>query len=820
MKKLHYILLFFFILKTGFSYAQNFTVSGYVTISESGESLISSTVFEGKSGKMTLSNSYGFYSITLVKGEVELRYSYVGLALQSHSFVLNKDTIINIKLKESTELKEVMVVGDQKGLDVKSSQMSAINIPVNQIRSVPSLLGEKDVIKVLQLLPGVKAGVDGSAGMYVRGGGPDENLLLLDGVPVYNINHLFGFFSVFNADALKDVTLYKGNFPARFGGRLSSVVDIRMKDGNNQRVHGDISVGLISSKFNIEGPLYSKKTTFNISARRTYADLLLKPVISKIISDNNGGGDAGFAYFFYDLNAKLTHTFSDKNKIYLSFFTGDDVINTDMQQYSYLGTESSSSGRLKMGWNWGNTVGAFRWNHIVNNKLFMNATASYTRYRFNLGMGTKDVTKYLKPDSTVGQSSNMVYKSGIEDYTAKADFEWSPNLNHIIKFGANCTFHSFQPSVTILQDKTIKNTTTLLSDTTIGDSRFYSQEASAYFEDDIRLGSLFQLNGGLHFSEFLVQNKVYVSPPQPRIGLRALLSDNLSIKAGYTGMSQYIHLLSSSNISLPTDLWVPVTKRIPPMKSNQYSAGIFYNFKSSISFSFEGYYKSMNNLIEYKDGASFMGSATGWEDKVNIGKGWAYGVEFLAQKTVGKTTGWLGYTWSKSERLFDREGQEVNDGLPFPSKYDRRHDVSFVLIHKFSNRFDIGATWVYSTGSCGTLALQNYIGTSINQSVDGINDNPYSNVQNIQNVTSRNNFRYEPYHRLDLSVNFHKQKKHGIRTWNIGLYNAYNQFNPFITTVKTKYVFDQESNQIKTVHSLSQICVLPIIPSISYSYKF
>ncbi len=819
MNKSHFIIILF-ILGTTFNYAQNYTISGYITINKSGETLISSSVFDKNTNIGTVSNAFGFYSITLAKGEVDLRYSYVGLATQNHNFELTKDTIINIKLSESTELNELLVVGTQKGFDVKSSQMSAINMPVSQIKSLPSLMGETDVIKVLQLLPGVKAGVDGSAGMYVRGGGPDENLLLLDGVPVYNVNHLFGFFSVFNADAIKDVTLYKGSFPARFGGRLSSVVDIRMKDGDNQHIHGDFSIGLISSKFNIEGPLFSKKTTFNISARRTYADLLLKPVISKVISDNNGGGDANFAYYFYDLNAKFTHTFSDKDKIYLSAYSGDDVIGTDMQQYSYSDAESASNGRLNMGWNWGNFVGAFRWNHIQNNKFFMNTTASYTRYRFDLTKGTKDVTKFINPDSIISQSGSVAYKSGIEDYSLKVDYEWTPNPNHVIKFGANCALHSFQPSVTLLQDKTIKNTTTLLSDTTIGDSRFYSQEASAYFEDDIRLGSLVQLNAGLHFSGFLVQHKMYTSLPQPRLGLRILLSDNISFKAGYASMNQYIHLLSSSNVSLPTDLWVPVTKRIPPMESNQYSAGLFYNLKNILNFSVESYFKSMNNLIEYKDGAGFMGSTTGWEDKVSIGRGWAYGFEFLAQKTVGKTTGWIGYTWSKSERLFDRVGQEINEGLPFPSKYDRRHDISFVFAHKFSNRFDLSATWVYSTGGCGTLALQTYSGTPINNTVDAQFSDKNWNVQNINYVTSRNNYRYEPYHRLDLSASFHKKKKHGIRTWNIGFYNAYNKFNPFITSVKTKYVFDEVSQQLTSVHSLSQISILPIIPSISYSYKF
>lgn len=822
MKKQNLTLIFLFFVNSLF-YAQQYTISGYIRMKNSGETLIGSTVIDDKSGKSTISNSYGFYSFTLPKGDVYLKYSYIGFAKQSNGFKLRKDTIINISLVENSELKEVIVEGNHKGVDVKSSQMSVINIPITQIKTIPSLMGETDVIKVLQLLPGVKAGVDGSAGMYVRGGGPDENLLLLDGVPVYNVNHLFGFFSVFNADAIKDVTLYKGSFPARFGERLSSVVDIRMNDGDNQHLHGNITVGLIASKFNLEGPLFDKKTTFNISGRRTYADLLIKPFFSQIVGKNSDGTNANFAYYFYDINAKVSHSFSDKDRIYFSFYTGDDVLNADNQQYSFNITGiSSESVRNNLNWDWGNLLGAIRWNHIINNKLFMNSTVSYTHYRFNLGMGINDILKYTKPDSTVSQNSNIIYKSGIEDYAAKADFDWSPNPNHAIKFGANFTLHTFQPDVTVVEDKITNNITTVVSDTTIGDPRLYSQEASAYFEDNISLGSLVQLNAGLHLSGFLVQNKLYASLPQPRIGLRLMLSDNLSFKAGFSTMTQYMHLLSSSNVSLPTDLWVPVTKRIPPMESNQYSAGVFYTLSNIINFSVEGYYKSMNNLIEYKDGASFIGSSTGWEDKVNMGRGWAYGIEFLAQKTVGKTTGWIGYTWSKSERLFDRAGQEINDGLPFPSKYDRRHDISLVIAHKFSSRFDIAATWVYSTGNCGTLNLQYYKGTPIDHSTDSHNNylTQSGTVQTIPYISARNNYRFEPYHRLDLSVNFHKQLKHGIRTWNISIYNTYNQFNPFLTTVKSTYVFDPVSQQYTSKHTLSEISLLPIIPSISYSYKF
>lgn len=834
MKK-HNLLCSLFLLISFFTQAQNHTVSGYITNSKNGETLINSAVFDSNSKKGSVSNSYGFYSITVPKGDVNLSYSYVGYHFQNCVFKLTKDTIINIKLSESVELNEVTVIGNKKELGVQGSQMSAIDVPISQIKSVPSLFGETDVIKALQLLPGVKSGTEGSAGMYVRGGGPDENLLLLDGVPVYNVNHMFGFFSVFNADAIKNVTLYKGSFPARFGGRLSSVVDIRMNDGDDKNYHGNITVGLISSKINIEGPIIKEKTTFNFSARRTYADLLIQPFVAAA-GKQGGASNTSAGYYFYDLNGKISHKFSDRDRLYLSTYMGDDVIYANMQQGSSEYGSATQTSRLNMDWSWGNLITALRWNHVINNKLFMNTTAAYTRYRFYVAVGTENKTVVQTPPSTSTEKLTVGYRSGIEDYSAKVDFDWSPDPNHDIKFGANYTFHTFRPGVTVAQLKITGDTQTQQMDTTIGDQSVTAHETTAYIEDNISLGSVVKFNAGLHFSSFLVQNQFYNSfLPQPRLGLRFLLSDNVSVKLGYAYMSQYIHLLSNSNISLPTDLWVPVTKRIAPENSHQYSAGIFYNLANLIDFSVEGYYKSMDNLIEYKDGASFLGSSTGWEDKVSLGRGWAYGVEFLAQKTIGKTTGWIGYTWSKSERLFDRPGQEINDGFAFPAKYDRRHDVSVVVSHKFSDRFDMAATWVYSTGSNGTLSLQNYGGTAVPQSNNyyGYNYSPYSSgINTVTNpittslpyVSSRNNFRYEPYHRLDIGFNFHKQLKHGRRTWNFSVYNAYNQLNPFLTTVTTKYQYNNMTNNSTGAptyrKTLTQISIFPIIPSVSYSYKF
>jgi len=812
MKRILCLFTLFFILISNI-FSQNYTISGHISDAKSGETLINSSVFDSNSLKGCVTNSYGFYSLTLPKSAVRLRYSYVGFAQHYKTFVLSKDTVINISLSENIELSEVTVYGNRKELGVQGSQMSAIDIPINQIKSVPTLFGEVDVLKALQLLPGVKAGTEGSSGFYVRGGGPDENLILLDGIPVYNVNHMFGFFSVFNADAIKNVTLYKGSFPARFGGRLSSVVDINMNDGNTHALHGNFSIGLISSKINLEGPIVNENTTFNISARRSYADLLAQPLIQSTLAKRPGMDKTSAGYYFYDINAKISHKFSDTDRLYLSFFAGDDVVYADIKQSSTtsdLGTEDTW---LKMDWDWGNILTAIRWNHIISNKLFMNTTAYYTRYQFVMAIGTQTQTVTTSPASTINSSMNLGFHSGIEDYCAKVDFDYSPNSNHSIKFGVNYTNHTFRPGVTVAEISGLQSNDST-SNVIIGDQNINSHELTAYGEDNITITDLLKANVGLHYSTFYVQNQFYHSL-EPRIGLRYLLNEKLSLKAGYASMNQYIHLLSNSSIELPTDLWVPVTKLIKPMQSQQVSVGAFYNLMNIFDLSLEAYYKNMDNLIEYKDGASFFGSSSGWEEKVNVGKGWAYGIEFLAQKTVGKTTGWIGYTWSKTMRLFNRPGQMLNNGLVFPAKYDRTHDLSIVVSHKFNDRIDVAAAWIYSTGNAGTLALQSYVG----QAVQGTNGSS-STITNIPFISTRNNFRYDPTHRLDAGVNFHKKLKHGIRTWNVSVYNAYNQLNPFLTTVKSTSTFDSTTGTYTQKKQLVQISIFPIIPSVSYTYKF
>ncbi len=827
MKKTLLILLSLISLYT---ISQNYTISGYITDEKSGETLINASVYDINTKKGTVANVYGFYSLTLPKGVVDLQYSYVGYSTQSQKINLRKDTIINIRFKASIDLQEITVIGHQRITGVQSTQMSAVEVPISQIKSVPTLFGEADLVKALQLLPGVQSGSEGSTGMYVRGGGPDENLFLLDGIPVYNVNHMAGFFSVFNPDAVKNVTLYKGSFPARFGGRLSSVIDVRMNDGNDKKIHGNISIGAISSKINIEGPIIKEKTTFNISARRTYSDLLLQPMIYMAAQENTSSdGNLSAGYYFYDLNAKINHKFSNNDRLYLSLYMGDDIIYTNFRNsytsrndYDDDNTSYESSSRMKLNWDWGNIVSSLRWNHLINNKLFMNTTAAFTRYRFDMGVGMEMRSTISNPDSVINESTDIYfgYKSGIEDYTLKFDFDYAPHPNHDIKFGANYTFHTFRPGVSVTQFNAKNDDFTFNFDTIFGDKDVYSHETMLYAEDNISIGYALKLNLGLHYSFFNVQQVTYHSL-QPRASMRMLVNDNFSVKAGYAAMSQNVHLLSNSYVSLPTDLWVPVTKRIEPMRSHQYSIGAFYNLNDLVDLSIEGYYKSMHNLIEYKDGASFLGSSTGWEDKVVMGDGWSYGIELLAQKTIGKTTGWVGYTWAKSERLFDRPGQELNYGRVFPAKYDRRHDISIVASHKFSEKFDLAATWVFSTGNTGTLAMQHYAAGTVPESTNyWYYGTPQHITGEMDYISSRNNYRFNPYHRMDIGMNFHKKKKYGTRTWNISIYNAYSNNNPFLVYPKESSTWNPITQQEVTKKSLVQVSVFPIIPSVSYSYKW
>lgn len=826
MKRL--LLIFISILCAVSAMAQrkdSYTISGYVSDAASGERLIGAAVYDTVSRQGTVTNTAGFYTLTLEKTsgaekKAVLVASYVGY---EPSAVSMQDAeagsqAVNFALQPATQLQEVTVEGHRSISAPDNVQMSAIEVPVTQILAIPAIGGEVDVLKAIQLLPGVQSGGEGSAGMYVRGGGPDENLVMLDGAPLYNTNHALGMFSVFNADAIKNVTLYKGNFPARFGSRLSSVIDVWQKDGNNTFWHGGISVGLIASKINLEGPIFSKaqldslkagyspraKTTFNISARRTYFDLFTAPIIATVTA--TGGMPLLAGYYFYDLNAKLSHTFSEKDRLSIGIYSGSDVEYMRMsEKNTYSG--GSSEFRMAMRYGWGNTLAAIDWQHQVNHQLFLNTRVHYSGYRSRLSQSMSEKSTG-EEDSSFEQE--MGYNSQINDVSVSSKLEYTPNQKHKVQAGIEYIYHHFQPS--------IQNTMFLSSDpassafnmdTTIGNKALHGHEVAAYIEDTWSPVRWFRMNYGARFSMYGIRGKVYPSA-EPRVGMRFLVHKDVAIKASYSYMSQYVHLLSNSNLSLPSDMWVPVTNDVPPMRSMQVAAGISYNILGQVELSVEGYYKRSLSLIEYKEGASYVGYSSDWQTKVSIGNGWSYGVEFLAQRTIGPVTGWIGYTWSRSMRQFD----DINHGEPFHAKYDREHDLSITLQYQITPRIDIAGTWVYATGNRGTLVTQTYA-------------DPH--IGTVSYFSERNGYVLPDYHRLDLAANFHFPHKrsengkkgkvdgyygkggwlrHAEHILNISCYNVYCHMNP--TFVES----DPYSGK------LYQICIFPILPSISYQFKF
>ena len=810
--------LLFMLLMGSVAMAQNYTISGTVTDKSSGETLIGATVMDVRSGKGTVTNVNGRYSITLPKDSIELRISFVGYETQMFRFRMKENRDINVALVDNVTMKEV-VITSQRPTSPDASQMSAIQVPVEQLKAIPVLFGEADVLKAMQLLPGVQSGGEGMSGMYVRGGGPDENLFLLDGVPLYNVNHLGGFFSAFNADAIKNVTLYKGSFPAHFGGRLSSVLDITSNNGNDKEIHGGVSVGAIATKVFVEGPIIPEKTTFSLSARRTYFDALIQPFLG--LSTLGTGLVTTAGYFFYDFNAKVTHKFNENSRLFLSYYQGDDKVYARIKtrDNSFIFSDGFFNEKMfmKLGYNWGNIVGSARWNYVINPRLFMNVTGAYTRYRNNLSVGMEE--QYSSGTNFQEMEMEMRYNSGIRDLTGRVDFDFAPNPDHSMRFGTYYIHHIFSPQVlgtkleNFEQDDYEQNQVSI--DTTIGESIIQAGELNAYFEDDWSITPALKVNMGVNLSGFAVQSKMYPSI-QPRLSGRFLISKDLSVKVGYAYTTQYLHLLSNSSISLPTDLWVPVTARISPMNAHQVAAGVFYQLGMICDLSIEGYYKKMNNLMEYKDGASFWGASTGWEDKVCLGEGWSYGIEFLAQRTFGAFTGWVGYTWSHADRRFDRPGQELSNGLVFPAKYDRRHDLSIVAMYKPNDNFDCSLTWVYCSGNTVTLALQEYERLEDETSDYGWG---YYNYNSLSDYGGRNNYRMPAYHRMDASVNFHKKKTHGIRTWNISVYNLYNRKNPYMLYESSGYHYI-DGNNTHYGSALVQLSIFPIIPSVSYTFKF
>ncbi len=779
------------LMSFGTLYGQSYTISGYVENASSKERLIGVNVFLKGTSYGTSTNTFGFYSLTVPKGEYVLLVSFIGFEGQRDSISLKTNITRDFQLAESIHtLNEVVVRSEE--LPAEQVRMSTVRLSVPDIKKIPAFMGEVDIIRAIQLLPGVQSGGEGSTGFYVRGGSPDQNLILLDGVPVYNASHLFGFFSVFNADAIKNVQLTKGGFPARYGGRLSSVLEIDMKEGNLKEFHGEGSIGLISSKLTLEGPIIKDKTSFIISGRRTYYDLLTRPFLPE-------GTKAG--YYFNDLNVKLNHIISRKDRLYLSYYNGQDKFYLK-EDY---GSEGSFNGsdiieqKYENSLKWGNHTGSLRWNHLFNEKLFGNLSATFTQYQFKVG--AQDYTKFYNDLGLVEEENfGFEYFSLIRDYGLRYDLEYSLNTRHSLRMGANYTYHTFKPGVAQIKEQY----SDVKVDSILNLSKpIFANDIFAYIEDDWRINSRWRANYGLHYSAYFTSEAFYNSL-QPRVSARYLLRDDWSLKGSYALMNQYIHLLSNSGIGLPTDLWVSSTDKVKPQRSQQIALGSTRNVKgNTYELSAEVYYKWMNNLIEYKEGASFL-STTDWENTVETdGKGEAYGLELLVRKNEGKTTGWIGYTMAYTFREFEN----LNGGNKYPYKYDRRHDISVVVNHAFSKRFDIGATWVFGSGNTYTSPVSNiYLGGDFGRNFTNTSPGTY------QRFSDRNGLRMPAYHRLDIGANFHKKTKWGKSTWNISVYNVYNRKNPYFLYINEDF---NSGNK-----SVKQVSLFPIIPSISYIFSF
>ncbi|MDX2278399.1 MAG: TonB-dependent receptor [Saprospiraceae bacterium] len=779
-----------------------FTISGYISDAKSGERLIGATVVDKRSGQGAVTNTYGFFSLTLPKDSVTLLASYIGFQAQGIQLYLNANVEINLPLESSALLKEVEVVAQRYERIESRAQMSRIDVPIQQIKNVPALLGETDVLKVLQLLPGVSGGGEGQSGIYVRGGGADQNLILLDGVPVYNASHLFGFFSVFNADAIKDVTLTKGGFPARYGGRLSSVIEINMKEGNENEFHGEGSIGIVASKLTLEGPIKKGKSSFLISARRTYIDLLARPLIKAGFRSDGSEGVAG--YYFYDLNAKVNYRLSNKDRLYLSFYTGKDKFYLDLTEKDQY-TNSKYEFSLNTGLGWGNLTTAARWNHVINPKLFANTTVTYSRYNFNTNTGATDRETFTDGTPNTEYIYEVAYVSGIDDIAAKLDFDYAPNPAHLIKFGANAIFHNFDPGEFNTRIKDSDTNSDQRSK--FGQTAVDAPELAAYIEDDWKISDRLRTNYGLHVSSFIAGGKAYFSA-QPRFNIRYLLNHDWALKGAFSTMRQYIHLLTNETIGLPTDLWLPTTKTIKPQDAWQVALGAAKTLGKDYEFSVEAYYKKMKNVIAFREGASLF-QFTDWQTRVTQGDGTAYGTEFFIQKKTGRFSGWLGYTLSWAYRQFD----DLNQGRKFFYKYDRRHDFEVVGSYKISPRVRVSATWVYSTGNVTTLGNSRYLNPT------AYSRDPVYYFNQTTNVTERNNFRLNAYHRLDVGIDFTKKKRHHERTWSFGAYNSYNRNNPFFLFLSESGSYDSNGNYKNNVQ-LKQASLFPIIPYFNYSFKF
>jgi hypothetical protein len=756
--------------------AQNkYTISGEVKDAQSGEALIGVSVFvEQKKNVGTTTNSYGFYSITLPEGAYTLVFQSTSYERKTREIDLNKNTKLVMELSaKSQALNEVVVSAKRNNRNVTSTQVGVNKISISEIKNVPVIFGEKDVLKTIQLLPGIKSGGEGSASISVRGGGYDQNLVLLDEAPVYNAAHLLGFVSTFNSDAIKDVSVYKAGFPAAYGGRLSSVIDIKMNDGNNKKLGVSGGIGTIASRLTVEAPIVKDKGSFIISGRRTYADAFLK--LSKKQEIKNT------VLYFYDLNAKANYKLGKKDKIFLSGYFGRDNFNFD-KNFSFA---------------WGNATSTLRWNHLFGERIFSNTSLLFSSYNYSIGLGKgTDRTKI---------------EARIQDFSAKTDFQYNINSNNTLRFGITATQHKFLPA------KISAGTSSSINNKSIDEQ--WAIESGIYLDNEQSVGENFKINYGVRYSNFraIGPGKVYsyfadgrkkdsiiykkgdlkkqYGGFEPRINATFVLNNSSSIKASYTRTQQFIHLLSNSTSSTPVDLWVPSSTIVKPQIADQYSLGLYKNFSNNaVETSIEGYYKSFKNQIDYRNGAVIAFNEL-VESELVFGKGWSYGVELFVKKKIGRLSGWVSYTLSRTKRQFS----QINNGKAFSANYDAIHDASLVGIYSLSKKWTLSANWVYRTGRAITFPTGRY---EVNGEV-------------VPLYTERNAYRMPAYHRLDFGATVITRKTKKFEgSWNFSLFNVYGRQNPFTIEFRKK-----DNNPNKQTEAV-QLSLFRWVPSVTYNFKF
>lgn len=794
---------------------RQYTISGFVRDSVSDECLINASVIDRISGQGGVTNNYGFYSLTLPPGRVTIRTSYVGYGPSEQSFVLDRDTLIDLLLSPRSRLSEIVVqAGDPHNL-VSDAQLGKVILTPKEIRQVPALLGEPDLVKTLQMTPGVAMGTEAMASLYVRGGNADENLIWVDGNPIYQIGHLGGLFSAFNPDAVKLAGFYKGSIPARYGERLSSVVDVRTREGDMYHYHGSASIGLIAGKLNLSGPLVKGRTSFNIALRRTWFDVLSGPAFALANALGSTHNDIRMRYAFHDLNLKINHLISDRSRLEAGLYYGDDFLKVHNIYDDFAADKdrpAQENERFK--WRWGNLASSVAWNYRMNYKLFTNLSVFYARYRSKVDTENEQVWGKDAAGEWVNRSmKEQKNRSRIEDVGTRFQFDYIPSVRHHWRMGSEYTLHTYRPEsrkeYATYRDEIVQS----VWDEAYAGAPDKGHELAVYAEDDWTLSTRVKLNLGLRFTYFHAGGKGYAAL-RPRLALSYRFAPSFSLKASYAEMNQYVHLLSETYLAIPSDLWLPAGPRIRPMMSRIGSVGIYSDRLEGFDCSLEGYYKTMDHLLEYRENKYLLPAVSSWEDYVTEGSGRSYGLEAMVKKRAGRLTGWVGYTLSWTDRLFPM----LNRGRRFPARFDNRHKLNIVGAYKLNPKIELTASWTYASGNWQTVPVEEYHTGELGGTIYGW-EYPYDYGMSALGfyTDSRNNVQLPSYHRLDVGVSLYCPKKNGrMGIWNFSLYNAYCRMNP----VSVRLYHTNSSMGENTSWEVQTFSLLPVIPSFSYTYKF